>query len=150
MRQTDRLGLSGDLGPLLQELVGLSGNEPGYLLSDLGGADQHAAALHAAQVGHPADDADGTQPLIPGCREYRGPAAKAVPDYGDPVPVNAWMLPALQVVDRCGYISRYRPQVIPAAAAPAAPVVEHQRVPTSVAQFGSQVKVLFQTRAAMQ
>src|SRR5215468_1857368 len=60
------------------------------------------------------------------------------------------MLAGLQVIDRRGYIRRYRPKVILPAASPAAPVVEHQRVPAAVAQFGSQVEALFQARAAMQ
>src|SRR5260221_459339 len=125
-------------------------SDRGSLLVDLGDAGKRAAALYPPQVAPPAAHGDGTQPVIPGRREHRCPAAEAVPDHGDPLPVNGWKVAILEVVDGRGYIRCYRPQVVPAAAAPAAPVMEHQRVPAAVAQFGSQVKVLFQTRAAMQ
>ena len=105
MRQVDRLGLSGDLGPLLQELLGLSRNEPGYLLVDLGDAGKRAAALYTPQVGHPAAHGDGTQPVIPGRREHRCPAAEAVPDHGDPLPVNGWKVAILEVVDDADQLS---------------------------------------------
>src|SRR5258708_15412094 len=134
-----------DVRALARELLCRHGQEAGHLVVDLIEGEIDGTEVAGCSV-----DGDGPRPLVGGRREDGGPAAEAVAHDGQPPRVHGRVLARLQVVDRGGHVARDRAQVVTPLAAPAAAVMEHQRVPAAVAQRCREVEVLLQARAAVQ
>jgi len=132
------------LVPLRGELSGRGREEPGELLLDLVRAQRQRAAQARRRPVH----RDRAHPRLGGGGDDGRPAAQAVPHHRDPAGVHP--RDAGQVAGRRGHVAGDGAQVVPARAAPAAAVVEQQRVPAAVPQRDREVEVLLQAGAAVQ